>query len=61
MASEEEIRCQHIRKLILANDPDNEFEYAIRPSSYDRLKVEFGKENEDDNTYPDYSMIGRAK
>ncbi|KAK9322175.1 hypothetical protein V1517DRAFT_324262 [Lipomyces orientalis] len=68
MASEEKIRRQHIRKLILANEPDNEYEFEISSSSYDRLKVEFGKDNEDDS-YATWSetvtiirlMIGRAR
>ncbi|KAK9243147.1 hypothetical protein V1506DRAFT_516520 [Lipomyces tetrasporus] len=51
MTSEEEIRRQHIRKLILANEPDNEYEFEISSSSYDQLKVEFGKNDEDDS-YP---------
>ncbi|KAK9246155.1 hypothetical protein V1506DRAFT_566334 [Lipomyces tetrasporus] len=51
MTSDEEIRYLHIRKLILANDPDNEYEFDISSSSYDRLKDEFGKDVEDDS-YP---------
>ncbi|KAK9322296.1 hypothetical protein V1517DRAFT_346490 [Lipomyces orientalis] len=51
MASAEEIRCQHIRKLILANEPDKEYEFEISTSSYDQLKVEFGEGDEDDS-YP---------
>ncbi|KAK9372166.1 uncharacterized protein V1513DRAFT_385369 [Lipomyces chichibuensis] len=51
MASEEEIRCQHIRNLILANEPDNEYEFEISSFSYDRLKADFGKDDEDDS-YP---------
>ncbi|KAK9323413.1 hypothetical protein V1517DRAFT_320706 [Lipomyces orientalis] len=51
MTSEEEIRCQDLRKLILANEPDNEYKFEISPSSYDQLKVEFGKADEDDS-YP---------
>ncbi|KAK9343603.1 hypothetical protein V1522DRAFT_423899 [Lipomyces starkeyi] len=51
MASEEEIRCQHIRELILANKPDNEYGFEISTSSYDQLKVEFGKDLED-GSYP---------
>ncbi|KAJ8103727.1 hypothetical protein POJ06DRAFT_264557 [Lipomyces tetrasporus] len=49
MTSDEEIRYLHIRKLILANDPDNEYEFDISSSSYDRLKDEFGKDVEDDS------------
>ncbi|KAK9352164.1 hypothetical protein V1523DRAFT_441312 [Lipomyces doorenjongii] len=51
MTSEEEIRCQCIRKLVLANEPDNEYEFEVSSSSYDRLKTEFGKDDEDDS-YP---------
>ncbi|KAJ8104354.1 hypothetical protein POJ06DRAFT_265179 [Lipomyces tetrasporus] len=49
MTSEEEIRRQHIRKLILANEPYNKYEFEISSSSYDQLKVEFGKSDEDDS------------
>ncbi|KAK9491790.1 hypothetical protein V1508DRAFT_433685 [Lipomyces doorenjongii] len=51
MTSEEEIRCQCIRKLVLANEPYNEYEFKISSSSYDRLKTEFGKDDEYDS-YP---------
>ncbi|KAK9371500.1 uncharacterized protein V1513DRAFT_434595 [Lipomyces chichibuensis] len=51
MTSEEEIRCQHIRKLILANDPDNEYEVEISSASYGLLKAEFCNDDEDDS-YP---------
>ncbi|KAK9256581.1 hypothetical protein V1507DRAFT_448769, partial [Lipomyces tetrasporus] len=49
MTSDEEIRYLHIRKLILENEPDNEHEFEISSSSYDRLKAEFGKDVEDDS------------
>ncbi|KAK9376691.1 uncharacterized protein V1513DRAFT_375388 [Lipomyces chichibuensis] len=51
MTSEEEIRCQHIRKLILANDPDNEYEVEISSASYGLLKAEFCNDDDDDS-YP---------
>ncbi|KAK9323113.1 hypothetical protein V1517DRAFT_352380 [Lipomyces orientalis] len=50
MASDE-VRYLHIRKLMLANEPDNEYEFEISSSSYNRLKTEFGKDDEDDDSY----------
>ncbi|KAK9235014.1 hypothetical protein V1525DRAFT_349106 [Lipomyces kononenkoae] len=51
MGSEEEIRYQRIRELILMNEPDNEYEFAISSNLYDQLKQDLGKDNED-NSYP---------
>jgi hypothetical protein len=49
MASDEEIPHLQIRKVILANEPDNEYEFEISSSLYDQLKNEFGKDDEDDS------------
>ncbi|KAK9235125.1 hypothetical protein V1525DRAFT_348933 [Lipomyces kononenkoae] len=51
MASNEEIQYLRLRKLILANEPDNEYEFAISSSRYDQLRTELGKDAED-NSYP---------
>ncbi|ODQ75988.1 hypothetical protein LIPSTDRAFT_68684 [Lipomyces starkeyi NRRL Y-11557] len=49
MTSDEEIPYLQIRRVILANEPDNEYEFEISSSLYDQLKNEFGKDDEDDS------------
>ncbi|KAK9369353.1 hypothetical protein V1509DRAFT_638901 [Lipomyces kononenkoae] len=51
MASDEEIQYQRIRELILANEPDCEYEFELRSTMYDQLRAELGKDNADDS-YP---------
>ncbi|KAK9372355.1 uncharacterized protein V1513DRAFT_384987 [Lipomyces chichibuensis] len=49
VSSDEEVRIREIRQLILANEPDKEYEFELSFSSYDKLKAEFvsDEENED--------------
>ncbi|KAK9366773.1 hypothetical protein V1509DRAFT_648273 [Lipomyces kononenkoae] len=51
MATEEEIRYQRIRELIIANDPDREYEFEISSILYDQLMQDLGKDDENDS-YP---------
>ncbi|KAK9427738.1 hypothetical protein V1505DRAFT_388547 [Lipomyces doorenjongii] len=51
MTSDEEIPYLQIRKVVFANEPDNEYEFDISSSLYDQLKTELGKDEEDDS-YP---------
>ncbi|KAK9490802.1 hypothetical protein V1508DRAFT_423795 [Lipomyces doorenjongii] len=51
MTSYEEIPYLQIRKIVLANEPDNDYEFDISSSLYDQLKTELGKDEEDDS-YP---------
>ncbi|KAK9334352.1 hypothetical protein LIPSTDRAFT_164132 [Lipomyces starkeyi NRRL Y-11557] len=48
MMSSDEIRMRQIRELIVANEPDSEYEFEICSSSYDQLKSEFSKDDEND-------------
>ncbi|KAK9310961.1 hypothetical protein V1522DRAFT_425751 [Lipomyces starkeyi] len=45
--SSDEICISQIREFILANEPDNEYEFKICSSSYDQLKSEFVEDDED--------------
>ncbi|KAK9357213.1 hypothetical protein V1504DRAFT_399023 [Lipomyces starkeyi] len=52
MHNDEELRVhQIIRELIFMNEPDKEYEFEISFSSYDKLKAEFMKDEENDS-YP---------
>ncbi|KAK9365383.1 hypothetical protein V1509DRAFT_655534 [Lipomyces kononenkoae] len=51
MASDDEIRYQRIRELILASEPDNEYEFELSSTMCDKLRAELGKDDEDDS-YP---------
>ncbi|KAK9312850.1 hypothetical protein V1524DRAFT_472417 [Lipomyces starkeyi] len=49
MCNDEEHRVhQIIRELIFKNEPDKEYEFEISSSSYEKLKVEFMKHEEND-------------
>ncbi|KAJ8096667.1 hypothetical protein POJ06DRAFT_297654 [Lipomyces tetrasporus] len=51
MDTDEEIRVRQIRNVILANEPDNEYEFKLSEESYNQLRTEFVKDG-DDNAYP---------
>ncbi|KAK9357760.1 hypothetical protein V1504DRAFT_33070 [Lipomyces starkeyi] len=51
MATDEEIRVREMRSTILANEPDHEHESKLSEESYNQLRTEFDKEDEDDNSY----------
>ncbi|KAK9319065.1 hypothetical protein V1517DRAFT_297961 [Lipomyces orientalis] len=51
MDTDEEIRVRQIRRIIFANEPDREHEFKLSEESYNQLRTEFVKD-EDDDTYP---------
>ncbi|KAK9258018.1 hypothetical protein V1519DRAFT_479415 [Lipomyces tetrasporus] len=51
MDTAEEIRVRQIRRIIFANEPDREHEFKLSEESYNQLRTEFVKD-EDDNAYP---------
>ncbi|KAK9350536.1 hypothetical protein V1523DRAFT_442538 [Lipomyces doorenjongii] len=51
MSSDEEVRIHEIRQLVLANEPDKEYEFELSLSSYEKLKAEFVRDEENED-YP---------
>ncbi|KAK9234467.1 hypothetical protein V1525DRAFT_428487 [Lipomyces kononenkoae] len=51
MSSDEQVRISQIRKVILENELDKEYEFEVSSSSYDLLKAEFTKDEENEQ-YP---------
>ncbi|KAK9235181.1 hypothetical protein V1525DRAFT_348828 [Lipomyces kononenkoae] len=51
MSSDEQVQISQIRQVILENDLDKEYEFEVSSSSYDLLKAEFTKDEENEQ-YP---------
>ncbi|KAK9371454.1 uncharacterized protein V1513DRAFT_407243 [Lipomyces chichibuensis] len=51
MSSDEEVRIHEIRQLVLANEPDKEYEFELSLSSYEKVKAEFVRDEENED-YP---------
>ncbi|KAK9357128.1 hypothetical protein V1504DRAFT_437044, partial [Lipomyces starkeyi] len=48
MPSDEEVRIHEIRQLVLINEPDKEYEFELSLSSYEKLKAEFVRDEENE-------------
>ncbi|KAK9312022.1 hypothetical protein V1522DRAFT_424604 [Lipomyces starkeyi] len=48
VSSDEEVRIREIRQLVLANEPDKEYEFELSLSSYEKLKAEFVRDEENE-------------
>ncbi|KAK9312606.1 hypothetical protein V1522DRAFT_438219 [Lipomyces starkeyi] len=55
VSSDEEVRIREIRQLVLANEPDKEYEFELSLSSYEKLNAEFVRDEENEELFYDWT------